>query len=181
MRSTRSTSCKIHFTSNASGVFYGGQVLVGLVALNFPEAEAVKGKLISVYASFSKWTKRCWYRHWCIMTAWLIEEKMLSGIYVKIIGRGYCRWRSGAGTRSTIHVGEEFYLNEKTFFVGGDSGTFFCSVWLSITILISNKSHFIGQSTNELLIFRYISKLLQNSIFSFRWSGSFFWRLQLHI
>lgn len=42
---------------------------------------------------------------------------------MKIIGRAYCRWRTGAGNRRNINVGEEFYLDEKTFFVGGDSGT----------------------------------------------------------
>ncbi len=45
-----------------------------------------------------------------------------AGIYVTIIGRAYCRWTSGAGHHSKVHVGEEFYLNEKTFFVGDDSG-----------------------------------------------------------
>lgn len=42
------------------------------------------------------------------------------GIYVKIVGRGYCRWSSGSGHHCKSHFGEEFYLNEKTFFVGDD-------------------------------------------------------------
>ncbi|KAG4069598.1 hypothetical protein HA402_009538 [Bradysia odoriphaga] len=50
------------------------------------------------------------------------KPKTLRGIYVKIIGRAYCRWTTGSGHHTKTHVGEEFYLNEKTFFVGGDSG-----------------------------------------------------------
>lgn len=42
---------------------------------------------------------------------------------MKIIGRGHCRWRTGAGNTNKTNIGEEYYLNEKTFFVGGESGT----------------------------------------------------------
>lgn len=43
---------------------------------------------------------------------------------MKVIGRAYCRWRTGSGSGSKTNVGEEFYLNEKTIFAGGGNGTF---------------------------------------------------------
>lgn len=53
----------------------------------------------------------------------LIESFNVLGIFVKIVGRAYCKWRTGAGHQNRINVGEEYYLNEKTFFVGSDNGT----------------------------------------------------------
>lgn len=51
-----------------------------------------------------------------------INKFDVSGIYVKIVGRAYCRWTTGSGDNKKTHIGEEYYLNEKTFFVGGDTG-----------------------------------------------------------
>lgn len=53
-----------------------------------------------------------------------IDKKILNvlGIYVEIIGRAYCQWVSGAGRESRTNVGEELYLNENTFLVGGVNG-----------------------------------------------------------
>lgn len=47
---------------------------------------------------------------------------MFPGIYVKIIGRAYCRWATGSGHHRKTNVGEELYLNEKKFVAGDDSG-----------------------------------------------------------
>ncbi|KAJ6650030.1 hypothetical protein Bhyg_05273, partial [Pseudolycoriella hygida] len=51
----------------------------------------------------------------------LFKEKTVRGIYVKIIGRAYCRWTTGTKNSKKTHIGEEYYLNNKTFFVGGES------------------------------------------------------------
>lgn len=53
----------------------------------------------------------------------VINKLNVSGIYVKIVGRAYCRWTTGSKDNKKTHIGEEYYLNNKTFFCGGDSGT----------------------------------------------------------
>lgn len=46
----------------------------------------------------------------------------VAGIYVKIVGIGYCRWTTGSNKSKRTHTGEEYYLNNKSFFVGDEHG-----------------------------------------------------------
>lgn len=44
---------------------------------------------------------------------------------MEIVGRGYCEWtiKTPLGVDRTL-VGEEFYLKEKKYLVGGDKGMY---------------------------------------------------------
>lgn len=50
----------------------------------------------------------------------LTEAKTVRGIYIQIHGKGFCKWRSGKAT----HSGKENYLNETTYFIGGNDGKY---------------------------------------------------------
>lgn len=50
----------------------------------------------------------------------LEEEIKIRGVYVRIWGRAYAKVRSGKHT----YTDKEDYLNEKTYFVGGEHGIF---------------------------------------------------------
>lgn len=50
------------------------------------------------------------------------EEKKVRGVYIRIYGKAYCRWTSGSGKHRVTFVGQENYLNETTYFVGGSEG-----------------------------------------------------------
>lgn len=50
-------------------------------------------------------------------------EKKVRGIFIEIDGIGYARWSRSAGKSRKFHTGNEIYLNERTYFVGGTSGT----------------------------------------------------------
>lgn len=52
----------------------------------------------------------------------LTEQKTVRGIYVRIIGKAYCHWTEGTGDNRKSYTGSEEYLNEKTYFVGGEHG-----------------------------------------------------------
>lgn len=58
----------------------------------------------------------------------LTNEKKIRGIYVQIFGRAYAYWKkyhSNDYNQNGHHVsytGNEEYLNEKIYFVGGSSG-----------------------------------------------------------
>lgn len=101
------TTCEIDF-ENPEKVFYAGQLLRGTVRLT------------------------------------LTKEKKVRGVYVKIFGRAYAYWteyctidhdrnrnRNSNSSSSGHYVsfsGDEDYLDEKTYFVGGSSGN--ChSIW----------------------------------------------------
>lgn len=51
----------------------------------------------------------------------LTEEKHLRGIYVQICGKGYCKWVEGR----TTFIGQENYLHQTIYFIGGDDGRSF--------------------------------------------------------
>lgn len=53
----------------------------------------------------------------------LTEEKNVRGIYINIYGSAHVKWSKGSGNRRVTHTGKEEYLNEKTYFVGGPSGS----------------------------------------------------------
>lgn len=96
------TTCEIAF-ENPEKVFYAGQLLRGTVRLT------------------------------------LTKQKKVRGVYVKIFGRAYAYWteycsvdhdrnrdpnRTSNSGHHVSYSGEEDYLNEKTYFVGGSSGNF---------------------------------------------------------
>lgn len=62
----------------------------------------------------------------------LTEEKNVRGIYIRINGTAYAHWSEGSGKTRKTYTGNEDYLDEKTYFVGGTDGTvsrdvfFFC-------------------------------------------------------
>lgn len=49
----------------------------------------------------------------------LTEEKKVRGVYIQIRGEAYAHWTKKRGKRTKHYTGEEEYLNEKTYFVGG--------------------------------------------------------------
>lgn len=68
----------------------------------------------------------------------LTEEKNVRGIYINIHGTAHAQWSIGTGSRRVTHTGNEDYLNEKTFFVGGSSGSdFFLDSFLSLSLILS--------------------------------------------
>lgn len=52
----------------------------------------------------------------------LTEEKNVRGIYIRIYGKAYAHWSRGSGKSRRTYTGEEHYLNETTYFVGGRDG-----------------------------------------------------------
>ncbi|KAG4069557.1 hypothetical protein HA402_006923 [Bradysia odoriphaga] len=87
----------------------------------------------------------------------LFKEKTVRGIYVKIIGRAYCKWTTGSKDNKKTHIGEEYYLNNKTFFVGGESGevivqpgeynyTFSCALPAALPTSVEGDTGFIRYS-----------------------------------
>lgn len=55
------------------------------------------------------------------VTLTLTSEKTVRGIYIKITGDAYAHWSEGSGKSKKSYTGEESYLNERTYFVGGNS------------------------------------------------------------
>lgn len=55
----------------------------------------------------------------------LTEEKRVRGIYIRILGRAYCRWTNGTGKHRRSYTGREIYLNEKVYLLGGRVGNCF--------------------------------------------------------
>lgn len=55
----------------------------------------------------------------------LTEEKDVRGIYINIYGTAHAQWSKGTGNRRVTYTGNEDFLNEKTYFVGGPSGSVF--------------------------------------------------------
>lgn len=53
----------------------------------------------------------------------LTEHKDVRGIYVRIYGTAHARWSTGSGKNRKTYTGDEDYLNEKTYFVGGPDGS----------------------------------------------------------
>lgn len=43
------------------------------------------------------------------------------GIYVEVSGEAFCEWTEGSKQKTT-YTGNETYLKERTFFVGGREG-----------------------------------------------------------
>lgn len=97
------TTCDIEFES-PDGVYYAGQLLRGTVRLT------------------------------------LTKEKQVRGVFVRIFGRAYAYWteycsvdhnprRNSDGTTTSgsghhvSYTGEQDYLNEKTYFVGGSNAS----------------------------------------------------------
>lgn len=88
------TACEIDFVDNHERVYYAGQLLKGTVCLS------------------------------------LTSEKTVRGVYVEIYGKAYVHWtetesrrRNGKQEQVTrSYTGEEIYLSERTYFVGGASG-----------------------------------------------------------
>lgn len=52
----------------------------------------------------------------------LTEEKNARGVYIEIRGEAYAHWTKKKGKRTKHYNGEEEYLNERTYFVGGSEG-----------------------------------------------------------
>lgn len=52
----------------------------------------------------------------------LTEEKNVRGIYIRIYGKAYAHWTKGGGKSRRSYTGEEHYLNETTYFLGGRDG-----------------------------------------------------------
>ena len=55
----------------------------------------------------------------------LTNGKTVRGIYVNIYGTAHAKWSKSAGKSRIVHTGDEDYLNERTYFVGGPSGNAF--------------------------------------------------------
>lgn len=52
----------------------------------------------------------------------LSEEKNVRGVYIRIHGFAHCHWTEGTGDNRRSYTGDEDYLDERTYFVGGSSG-----------------------------------------------------------
>ncbi|XP_055312538.1 arrestin domain-containing protein 17-like [Sitodiplosis mosellana] len=52
----------------------------------------------------------------------LTEEKNVRGVFIQIRGEAYAHWSKKKGKRTKNYTGEEIYLDEKTYFVGGSEG-----------------------------------------------------------
>lgn len=53
----------------------------------------------------------------------LTERKTIRGIYIRICGTAKVHWSEGTDDDRKSYSGNEDYLYNKTFLVGGDSGT----------------------------------------------------------
>lgn len=67
----------------------------------------------------------------------LTEEKNVRGVFVEIRGKAYAHWTQGSGDNRRSYTGNEDYLNERTYFVGGNSGNVLShvSIYLSMAEL----------------------------------------------
>lgn len=52
----------------------------------------------------------------------LKEEKKIRCVYIRIYGKAICKWMEGSGKSRHTCVGQELYLNETTYLVGGTEG-----------------------------------------------------------
>lgn len=52
----------------------------------------------------------------------LTDEKTVRGVYIRIYGKGYCKWSRGSGKSRVTYVGEEIYLDETTYLAGSAAG-----------------------------------------------------------
>ncbi|XP_031621628.1 arrestin domain-containing protein 17-like [Contarinia nasturtii] len=49
----------------------------------------------------------------------LTEDKNIRGVYVQLYGRGFTSWSEGCSRDQKTYTDQEFYLNERTYLVGG--------------------------------------------------------------
>lgn len=52
----------------------------------------------------------------------LAEEKRVRGAYIRIYGKGHCKWSEGSGKHRTTYFDNELYLEETTYLVGSKDG-----------------------------------------------------------
>lgn len=52
----------------------------------------------------------------------LNDRKNVRGVHIRIDGKAYCRWTRNGGRRHRVYIGNELYLNETKYLVGGDEG-----------------------------------------------------------
>lgn len=52
------------------------------------------------------------------------EQKNVRGVYVRIYGKAHCSWTRHRGKTTHHYVGNERYLDETTYLVGGPQGSF---------------------------------------------------------
>lgn len=52
----------------------------------------------------------------------LTGEKIVRGVYIRIHGKAYADWSEGSGKHRRTYTGNETFLDERTYFVGRDTG-----------------------------------------------------------
>lgn len=50
------------------------------------------------------------------------QQKLIRGIYIQLLGRGYAHWSKGKGGHRKEFIGKENYLNVQQYLIGGTSG-----------------------------------------------------------
>lgn len=97
------TTCVIEF-ENPSRVYFAGQLLRGTVDLTLTSVKKVRGVYVRIYGrAYAYWTEYCTTDH--------NRHQRRDGN------------RSGSSGHHVSYSGEEVYLDEKTYFVGGNSST----------------------------------------------------------
>ncbi|XP_031621629.1 uncharacterized protein LOC116339736 [Contarinia nasturtii] len=52
----------------------------------------------------------------------LAKEKLIRGIYIDYLGRAYCYWTEGTGSKKEAHTASEIYLEQRQYLLGGRTG-----------------------------------------------------------
>lgn len=52
----------------------------------------------------------------------LLITTTTKGIYIRITGKAHCEWSEGSGNTERKHRGEQIYFDQRTYFLGGDTG-----------------------------------------------------------
>lgn len=93
------TTCVISF-ENPNRVYYAGQMVRGTVALTLTKEKKVRGVYVRIYGrAYAYWTEYCSIDH--------------------NRNRNRDNNRVGSSGHHVSYTGEEVYLDEKTYFVGG--------------------------------------------------------------
>lgn len=64
----------------------------------------------------------------------LTEEKNVRGVFIHVLGQAYAHWTKKRGKRTKHYRGEETYLDERTYFVGGSEGEY----WPKLSFHLKN-------------------------------------------
>lgn len=97
-------------------------------------------------------------------------KNKIKGIFIEFLGRAYCHWTEGTGSKKEAHTATEIYLDERQYLFGGRTGESQfdknCHEFI--------KSPFLFKFIFEWEIHRHLSSLTQQLASNFLWKFTIF-------